>query len=858
LRTTKRIRTVLYGDQELSAAEVEVLHTPAMQRLYSLRQLGLTDRVYIDASHSRIHHVVGVLHQVDNIVNAVVKNLKNNQGKLRLTLPSGKTKTMPAAELAPYVDDRRSVIRFIGLLHDLTHAPFGHTLEDEIRLVGSKHDEPKRQAEAFLRLLCQLTAWLCLEANGPEQLPKEIGAFLSQAASPSSDDANTVGSTARNLISNLTDTKAALCLRLTAEYVAKLFADLGYAMTALLYLELLHAKGPTRKNLPDHTEYPFQTVVRVALENTPFEGLLEEFDPHKDAFMLDMVGNTVCADLLDYAGRDSPFAGLRLDYDPARIAENFTLVSDIQRDQPSDQMDWDHEGPGEPGDTGELKNPFAGWNIRTAMSLVSHKYRTDVPSELMNLLNVRFYLYERVIFHSTKCAADAMLGTALQLLGWREMGHDPEKALPKHLEYVGDDVFLHDIVSSLDLLIAEMAKLSGGAKACELAGKIAGMDRAHNGLLPRLLKLHWEQTREEALSELNAAKLLFNRLQSRRYFRPVFRADPSTKDADNRRKAANSLAELFSGPDKRYGAERRIEQGARLPLGTISIHCPKRHTAQKLANVYLTKPAQDKGQIDPFERLNKIADLDRETFSRHQEAVKAVEDMYDSMWRLTVYVAPEHMERWPAISEVAATVISEIVADSQSIECGESHIKNDPHLVREIELKASEKPRSAEADTELTPFARNFAGAVDELLRTGRVGTIPSEYYDPENGLSERGMSWLEGVLSPGQDADRQMTPRSMRPKSASRTKEILGIVRTKWTVKVTDRQAFEQEFAADLNVLPDEAYGELLSGVNSMVTKTDELVGRGVKHKGHHFSEFKEGFLDLLNKVRGVKTRLF
>lgn len=42
---------------------------------------------------------------------------------------------------------------------------------------------------------------------------------------------------------------------------------------------------------------------------------------------LDIVGNTVCADLLDYAQRDSHFAGLRLDYDSDRIAETFTLVT---------------------------------------------------------------------------------------------------------------------------------------------------------------------------------------------------------------------------------------------------------------------------------------------------------------------------------------------------------------------------------------------------------------------------------------------------------------------------------------------------------------------------------------------------
>src|SRR6185437_14332117 len=103
-----------------------------------------------------------------------------------------------------------------------------------------------------------------------------------------------------------------------------------------------------------------------------------------------------------------------------------------------------------------VSSPFEGWCLRTAISLVSHKYRTDVPSELMNLLNVRFYLYERVIFHPTKCAAGAMLGTALQLLGWRKIGDKPREELPKHLRFVGDEVFLHDISASLNFLDDEI------------------------------------------------------------------------------------------------------------------------------------------------------------------------------------------------------------------------------------------------------------------------------------------------------------------------------------------------------------------------------------------------------------------
>src|SRR6266852_143113 len=62
--------------------------------------------------------------------------------------------------------------------------------------------------------------------------------------------------------------------------------------------------------------------------------------------------------------------------------------------------------------------------------------------------NLRFYLYERAIFHPTKCAAGAMLGTALQLLNWRTLPGGRRSALPVHLRYVGDEVFLHDIRSA--------------------------------------------------------------------------------------------------------------------------------------------------------------------------------------------------------------------------------------------------------------------------------------------------------------------------------------------------------------------------------------------------------------------------
>ena len=235
-----------------------------------------------------------------------------------------------------------------------------------------------------------------------------------------------------------------------------MFAHLGCAMRALLYLEALHKARPDSESLPRESKYPFEEVIQLALEGTDLADLTEKFQfkPRRDAFMLDIVGNTVCADLLDYAGRDSYFAGLRLDYDPDRIAENFTLVSvDALAYEQNHPQANEASTSGDGNDADGIRNPFEGWCLRTAISLVSHKYRTDVPSELMNLLNVRYYLYERVIFHPTKCAAGSMLGTALQLLGWRGTGSGDSRNLPENLRFVGDDVFLHDISAALDLVL---------------------------------------------------------------------------------------------------------------------------------------------------------------------------------------------------------------------------------------------------------------------------------------------------------------------------------------------------------------------------------------------------------------------
>src|SRR5260370_19679788 len=97
---TRRIRTILYDDQKIDATELDLLHTPALQRLYDLHQLGLADRVFIDASHSRLHHVVGVLQQVEKLVAAIVQNLEAHSERVLPYYHADGNKSMTAGELA--------------------------------------------------------------------------------------------------------------------------------------------------------------------------------------------------------------------------------------------------------------------------------------------------------------------------------------------------------------------------------------------------------------------------------------------------------------------------------------------------------------------------------------------------------------------------------------------------------------------------------------------------------------------------------------------------------------------------------------------------------------------------------------
>lgn len=118
-RIKKTFRDVIWGDIELYDKEIKIVDSKPFQRLRRIKQLGMADLVYPCAKHTRFDHSLGTL----SAAQLMVDNLKKQEIKID--------------------DDDIDCIRCYALLHDISHIPFGHTLEDEGKLY-ERHDKGER------------------------------------------------------------------------------------------------------------------------------------------------------------------------------------------------------------------------------------------------------------------------------------------------------------------------------------------------------------------------------------------------------------------------------------------------------------------------------------------------------------------------------------------------------------------------------------------------------------------------------------------------------------------------------------------------------------------------------------------
>jgi len=285
---SKALRDNIHMDIRISALENEVINTSDFQRLDRIKQLGTAYLFRRGAKHTRFEHALGTLSVTQKIIDGI------NSHK---------------AESVPFKE--QVVARMCALLHDIGHIPFGHTLEDEAKIVKDKHDSGAR----LIRFL------------GPDS---EIGKVLQD-----------------ELRSRVVEV-----------------------------LEATSKSGEDKREAISALESPY---------------------------IADIVGNTVCADMLDYLRRDLRNCGLVADYDP-QLFDYFEIDSDDSRRAFLNA--WREEEGG---------------------------FTPEVISEVINLLRLRYWLAERVYFHPKKMITSAMISKAVYASGL-----DSQDLWSK-----GDDELLH-------------------------------------------------------------------------------------------------------------------------------------------------------------------------------------------------------------------------------------------------------------------------------------------------------------------------------------------------------------------------------------------------------------------------------
>jgi uncharacterized protein len=100
----KIIRDSIYGDIRIEGIFQKLLESPEIQRLSSIKQLGLAHLIFPGAHHTRLEHSLGAFY----MATAMANNLSLSENE-------------------------RLHVLIAALLHDIGHGPFSHTLESLLR-----------------------------------------------------------------------------------------------------------------------------------------------------------------------------------------------------------------------------------------------------------------------------------------------------------------------------------------------------------------------------------------------------------------------------------------------------------------------------------------------------------------------------------------------------------------------------------------------------------------------------------------------------------------------------------------------------------------------------------------------------
>ena len=506
--------------------EMAVVDHPAFQRLGGLHQLGLAHLVYRGATHRRLEHALGTVHAAQCMIEALINNC---------TVPSESLEKDEWDMGCPLTTFERRFIRLAALLHDIGHVPFGHTFEDELNLLN-KHDQQERLDKVFSK-----KRWY------NETIPLSL----------------------EELIDNL----------------YREFMPMGIPDRPSDLVKRIILYKP-----PDFYDGDAQVVKDMQLHGGDAATSEEDLASRglRIAICGDIVGNTICADLLDYIYRDWYHLGR-----PRPTADRIYQYMAIRI--PRKECNLGYRG-----------FPLPTSHDRFVVSLGNaSKFRSDGVTAIIDLLESRYELAEAVIFHRTKMAATAMMERALSL------------ALPQ----------------------ANRTKQTALHSTFRLKLEDWLIDHAEEELLPALIDgrepFDGADLTEEEKQGLKPAQIIASKLLRRHLYDRLL-------TFSGRHTTVERIQELYGDSEEaavnRANVLRRLEDDFKLPSGSVAMYCPDSRMNKKVAKVRVFV----EGRVV---RIDKYENIPEKALSRGH--LSAQLKRFDDLWRVVFFVDHDVFESQP-------------------------------------------------------------------------------------------------------------------------------------------------------------------------------------------------------------------
>lgn len=376
-------------------------------------------------------------------------------------------------------------------------------------------------------------------------------------------------------------------------------------------------------------------------------------------FVHDLVGNTICADLVDYVQRDMYYAGLTEGL--AKRFLQYMAVIPVKFDEEVDPKG--QKKPKKPIRLRPFRVPEAvtyaqpraskgGTACVCRMVMMQYRYsklrdaveKPSILAEAIDLIRRRKTIAEKLYFHKTKLVATSMLAAAVQAFGIKSA---------EQIWGMSD----HEVLKTM----ADPAKLDGlDGRAPQ--GLFAEGNTDRETPSPKRTTLAWKKFSLHERRKLRASILATNLLE-RKLFKPIYRVsyhpkvgDPASKRLWNPRKGAYSR---FCVPRTRERLIEVIEDVIGLSpddvpcqgIGTASISCPDELMQLKGFDM-LVLSSPEATEIPPLQ------DTVRPVVKKE---IEAIQDGHKDLWCMEVCVDPRVVKIGETFSKrLAAAIEGEI------------------------------------------------------------------------------------------------------------------------------------------------------------------------------------------------------